>query len=424
MIGRFTKRGALLRITAMFLAAFVLAGSVTVSVQASAQASISTAPGTTKTKEKELRGVWISYLDWDKLPADEAGFQKGVDQILDRCVELNMNAVFVHVRPYADAMYPSEYFPWSRFVTGTQGQEPDYDPLQHFIEAADDRDLQFHAWINPYQVTGSNNRWEQVSDRHPAKVWLSDADSSNDRWVLKQGGSYYLNPSVPKIRELITSGVREILENYNVDGIHFDDIFYPAVNDQDESQWFDLPEYEAAGTSLKPEQWRRENVNILIRQVYQMIDEMNPNVRFGVTTNGYVEDLRSSSQFFMDVDTWMSQEGYVDYVMPQLFWGFEHRLPSGRLAPYAFENNLKTWIGLKKKGNVKLYLGLAMHKTGSGTRDNNRVPEWLRRGDIIRRQVEAGRASQEIAGYCFYSYSAFQDSTSRAEISNLMKIFK
>lgn len=370
----------------------------------------------------EMRGVWISYLDWQKLSSEEEAFKRGVDQILDRCVSLRMNAVFVHVRPDSDAVYPSAYFPWSRFVTGTQGKEPGYDPLAYFIKASHDRGLQFHAWINPYRVTGYQNRWDQVCETSPAKQWLSDEDPSNDRWVLKQGGEYYLNPSVPQVRELIINGVQEVVQNYNVDGIHFDDYFYPEVNNEDPGKWFDKPEYEESGSSLSISDWRRENINALVRGVYQAVKSVRPNVQFGISPEGYVDHLRSEVRLFADIDTWLSQDGYVDYIMPQIYWGFEHKLSDGSLAPFAFSNNLKTWISLKNKGNARLYLGLAMYKTGSGTKDNNAVPEWLRRNDIIRRQVEAGRQSGQVAGYCFYSYSSFQESSCQAEVANLMKI--
>ena len=371
---------------------------------------------------QERRGVWISYLDWEKLPADQAGFQKGVDQILERCVELKMNAVFVHVRSDCDAMYPSAYFPWSRFVTGTQGKDPGYDPLAYFVETAHKRGLQFHAWINPYRVTGNMNRWNQVSDQSFVKQWLSDDDSSNDRFVLRQNGEYYLNPAVEEVQQRIIGGVREVVENYDVDGIHFDDYFYPEVNDSDEGKWFDKPEYDASGSSLPINQWRRENVNKLVRGVYQTVKEVKPHVQFGISPEGHVTNLRSESRLFVDIDTWMSKDGYVDYIMPQIYWGFEHKLSDGSPAPFAFSNNLDTWIQLKKKGNVRLYLGLAMYKTGSGTKDNNAVPEWLRRNDIIKRQVEAGRTSGQVAGYCFYAYSSFQEAACQAEVANLMKV--
>ncbi len=413
------------RIFAGLLAGAMIVGSAFSALAAPESGESNAVAGGVKSKGEdlqELRGVWISYLDWDKLPADQAGFQKGVDQILERCVELKMNAVFVHVRSDCDAMYPSAYFPWSRFVTGTQGKDPGYDPLAYFVETAHKRGLQFHAWINPYRVTGNMNRWNQVSDQSFVKQWLSDEDSSNDRFVLRQNGEYYLNPASEDVRQRIIDGVREIVEKYDVDGIHFDDYFYPEVNDSDENKWFDKPEYDASGSSLSINQWRRENVNKLVRGVYQTVKEVKPHVQFGISPEGHVTNLRSENRLFVDIDTWMSKDGYVDYIMPQIYWGFEHKLSDGSPAPFAFSNNLDTWIKLKKKGNVRLYLGLAMYKTGSGSKDNNAVPEWLRRNDIIKRQVEAGRASGQVAGYCFYAYSSFQEAACQAEAANLMKV--
>lgn len=413
------------RIFAGLLAGAMIVGSAFSALAAPESGESNAVAGEVKSKGEdlqELRGVWISYLDWDKLPADQAGFQKGVDQILERCVELKMNAVFVHVRSDCDAMYPSAYFPWSRFVTGTQGKDPGYDPLAYFVETAHKRGLQFHAWINPYRVTGNMNRWNQVSDQSFVKQWLSDEDSSNDRFVLRQNGEYYLNPASEDVRQRIIDGVREIVEKYDVDGIHFDDYFYPEVNDSDENKWFDKPEYDASGSSLSINQWRRENVNKLVRGVYQTVKEVKPHVQFGISPEGHVTNLRSENRLFVDIDTWMSKDGYVDYIMPQIYWGFEHKLSDGSPAPFAFSNNLDTWIKLKKKGNVRLYLGLAMYKTGSGSKDNNAVPEWLRRNDIIKRHVEAGRASGQVAGYCFYAYSSFQEAACQAEAANLMKV--
>ena len=382
------------------------------------------APAASVIRSDELRGVWISYLDWEKMPADQEAFKREVDKMLDRCVELKMNAVFVHVRPDADAMYPSSYFPWSRFVTGTQGHNPGYDPFAIFVKTAHSKGLQIHAWVNPYRVTGYHNTWEQVSEQNPAKKWLTDGDPSNDRWVLKQNGAYYFNPAIPQVRELIINGVREIAQKYTVDGIHFDDYFYPEVDNSNESRWFDKPEYDASGSSLSIARWRRENVNELIRGVYRAVKEARPSAQFGISPEGYVEHLRSDNRLFADVDVWLSHDGYVDYIMPQIYWGFEHQLSNGSPAPFAFENNLKTWISLVKRGHAKLYIGLAMYKAGSNARDNTGIPEWKRYDDIISRQVEAGRASGSVSGYCFYEYSSFQDEACQKEVRNLMKVFR
>lgn len=393
-----------------------------VNISTSSPDDAHTGPGVVN--QQELRGVWISYLEWNTLPKEQQAFQAAVNQMFDNCVSLGMNAVFVHVRPDADAMYPSAYFPWSKFASGQQGLDPGYDPLAYMIEAAHSRNLQFHAWFNPYRVTGYLNSFEDVAVSNPAKVWLTDNDPSNDRWVLLHDGFYYFNPSIPQVRELIINGVREVVSNYNVDGIHFDDYFYPTLNNANPALWFDKPEYDASGSALDITNWRRGNVNQLVRGVYAAVKEIKPSVVFGISPAGYVANLRSDAKLFVDIDTWMSQPGYIDYIMPQLYWGFEAKTSDKNEAPYAFVNNLNTWIELKNRGNVKLYLGLAMSRAGTNVADNNETSEWLRYNDILKRQVETARASQAVKGYCFFSYSSFYEAPAQGEVANLLPILK
>ena len=374
--------------------------------------------------EEELRGVWISYLEWEKLPKDQDGFEAAVDEMFDNVKSWGMNAVFVHVRSHSDAMYSSAYYPWSKFASGTAGKAPGYDPLAYMIESAHDRGLQFHAWLNPYRITGYLMSWEEVPESSPAKQWRNDSDPSNDRRVLNHDGAWYYNPSSQEVRELVIYGAGEIVKNYAVDGIHFDDYFYPELNDASESRYFDLPEYQASGSALSVSDWRRDNVNQLVSGVYKQVKSIKPSVVFGISPQGFVDHLRSSQKLFVDIDTWMSEPGYVDYIMPQLYWGFETKTAAGKEAPYAFYNNLNTWIDLKKKGSVKLYLGLAAYRAGTDTKDYNEVSEWLRRDDILKRQVEAGRKSGQVSGYCFYSYSSLLGEAARKEMENLLPILK
>lgn len=369
---------------------------------------------------EELKGVWIPYLTWNQLPKEQAAFQAAVDQMFDNCRSWGLNAVFVHVRSHGDAMYPSSIFPWSKF----SGGNPGYDPLAYMIESAHARGLTFHAWINPYRVTGYLMPWEEVSPDSPAKRWLSDGDASNDRYVLLHDNAYYYNPSVEAVKKMVVDGVVEIVRGYNVDGVHFDDYFYPALNDQSESRWFDKPEYEASGSAEPIVQWRRNQVSDLIQRVYQAVKAEKPQVLFGISPQGYVEHLRSDSNLFVDIDRFMSQDGFIDYVMPQLYWGFETKKSSGEAAPYAFEQNLKTWMELKSRGNVTLYLGLGLYKAGSDVKDYNEVSEWLRRDDIISREVSMGRDSGAVRGYCFYSYDSFLQPVAQKEVGNLLPLLR
>ena len=297
----------------------------------------------------EMRGVWVSYLDWNGWAKDEAGYKKAMDQTLDLCVQKGLNAVFLQVRPDGDAMYPSQYFPWSKFASGKQGKNPGYDPLAYAVQAAHQRGLQLHAWINPYRITGYLNRYSDLCASNPAIAWAKDGDSSNDRWVLCQNGEYYYNPAIPQVRQLIIDGVKEIVTNYEVDGIHFDDYFYPNLDDSKAETWFDYPEYQAGGTSLSVAAWRRNNVNELVRGVYSAVKSIRPQALFGISPEGYLQNLRKDTRQFTDVDAWMTQSGYVDYLMPQIYWGFEAK-QNGQAAGYAFANCLNEWVTLKKKG--------------------------------------------------------------------------
>ncbi len=379
--------------------------------------------------EGELRGVWISYLIWDKLPAEEAAFRQGVDEILDNCVSWGMNAVFVHVRSHGDAMYPSAIYPWSKFASGSQGagvqgRAPGYDPLAYFVQAAHARGLQFHAWFNPYRITGYLMNWSEVSSVSPAKRWMSDGDPSNDRNVLCHDGAYYYNPSSEEVKQMVVNGVMEVVRGYDVDGIHFDDYFYPELDDTVEGRQFDLPEYLASGSSLPAAQWRRDQVSDLVSRVYRAIKAEKPQIQFGISPQGYTAHLRSDRKLFVDIDRWMSEDGFLDYVMPQLYWGFETKTSSGEPAPYAFMANLADWRSLKRKGNVKLYLGLGLYRAGTDVQDYNEVSEWLRRSDIIGRQVVEGRLSGDVSGYCFYSYDSFLEPGAQKETANLLPLLR
>ena len=370
----------------------------------------------------EMRGVWVSYLDWNGWAKDEAGYKKAMDQTLDLCVQKGLNAVFLQVRPDGDAMYPSQYFPWSKFASGKQGKNPGYDPLAYAVQAAHQRGLQLHAWINPYRITGYLNRYSDLCSSNPAIAWAKDGDSSNDRWVLCQNGEYYYNPAIPQVRQLIIDGVKEIVTNYEVDGIHFDDYFYPNLDDSKAETWFDYPEYQASGTSLSVAAWGRDNVNELVRGVYGAVKSIRPQALFGISPEGYLQNLRKDTRQFTDVDAWMTQSGYVDYLMPQIYWGFEAK-QNGQAAGYAFANCLNEWVTLKKKGNVKLYVGLALYKTGTDAVDGNEVPEWQRYHDIMKREVQAGRATGQVSGYCFYDLSSLTRAAAAEEVANVTALF-
>ncbi len=363
-------------------------------------------PGT----NTEMKAMWISYLEFQNMPKSKNAFQASVDKMFDDIKSMKMNSVIVQVRPFADAMYPSKYFPWSKYAGGVTGVNPGYDPTEYMVKAAHDRGLEFHAWINPYRI-GSNVGGSIMSDPRYA-------DWESRRLIIKHNSSYYFNPASVEARNLIISGVKEIIESYPVEGIHFDDYFYPSLGGGS----FDQTEYEQSGSNLSLAAWRRENVSALVSGCYSVVKATNPNVVFGISPAGNIDNLKSSSSHFVDIDRWMSQSGYVDYIMPQLYWGFEAKNSRGNIAGWAYENNLSRWIGLKNKGNVKLYVGLSLSYAGKPTRDGNSVSEWLRYNDIVSRQVMHARGTGSVSGFAFFRYDIFKDSLASKEVTNLISI--
>ena len=173
-----------------------------------------------KEKDKEFRAVWIAYLAFKTSGYTEQEFTAHIETMFDDVVAMNMNAVVVHVRPFGDAMYDSEYFPWSKYVSGTQGKDPGFDPLEIMVREAHERGLEFHAWLNPYRITSSSTNVLDLAADNPARVYLTDQYKANDRNVLTYDGKLYYNPASTQVQNLIVNGIKEIVENYDVYRLH------------------------------------------------------------------------------------------------------------------------------------------------------------------------------------------------------------
>ena len=259
---------------------------------------------------EEYRAIWITYLEYQQMDlSSEAAFRSQIATAFDQIKALGVRTVIAHVRPFGDALYDSDYFPWSHLITGTQGADPGYDPLAVMIEEAHSRALRLEALVNPYRIRGSAAMPKTLAEENPASAFA--ADPARADWVVEQGEGLYYNPAIPEVRALIVNGVREICENYQVDGIQFDDYFYPEGADDS----FDQAAYDRLASGESRADWRRENVNALVRDTYAAIKEVNPEITFGISPQGN-NDNNYNVQY-SDVALWMSQQGYVDYVMPR-----------------------------------------------------------------------------------------------------------
>ena len=374
----------------------------------------------TPVAEEEMKAMWISYLEFGTTKQTEAQFKKKMNTMFDNCVSYGMNTVIVQVRPFSDAMYKSDYFPWSKYASGTQGTDPGYDPLAIMIDLAHSKGLKIQAWLNPYRVTTGSTSASSLATGHPAKKWMNSSNASTKRNVLSFGGNLYYNPSKAAVRTLIVNGVKEIVKNYDIDGIHFDDYFYPSFDTSTYQTAFDAPEYQTyvancktAGTTPKTiVGWRRSNVNKLVKAVYTAVKELDTNVVFGISPAGNIDNLLSSTQYYVNVKTWMSNTNYVDYICPQIYWSFLNKV-----CPYA--GTVDRWISLKKSDTVKLYIGIAVYRAGTDIET-----EWKNSSDVLKRQIVYGRSKKEVSGFCFYRYDSFQASTSKKELANLLPLLK
>nr|WP_308743151.1 family 10 glycosylhydrolase [uncultured Anaerocolumna sp.] len=368
----------------------------------------------------EFKAVWISYLEfaeYGKGGFTKESFEAVIDTMFDNVVDMKMNAVVVQVRPFGDAMYKSNYFPWSKYISGTQGVDPGFDPLKYMVKAAHDRGLEFHAWLNPYRVTTASTDYKALSKDNPARVWYEDKDKSNDRNVLAFGGNLYYNPASSEVRQLIYNGVKEIVRNYDVDGIHFDDYFYPVLGTGHEKK-FDNVEYEeyvvrCGKYNKKPlsiADWRRQNVNDLVKNVYKSVKDIDPTVEFGISPGGFINSLFADSGYYTDIATWLSKDGYIDYICPQIYWTFSN-------SSYPYDKTLDKWLSYRTSSSVKMYVGIANYKAGSSLE-----PDWKNDKDVLRKQVEYGRGTGLVDGYMFFRYDFFFNKVAKPGNDRLIEI--
>ena len=362
----------------------------------------SKATADTPESDEEMRGVWVSYMELS-MENESSKTQKAFDdkftEIAQKCRESGFNTLIVQVRPFCDALYKSSYFPWSHILTGTQGENPQYDALQIMCDICKENNLKIHAWINPYRVS-SNETPKKLSDNNPY--------IKNSEIGIKTDNGIFLDPSNETAQQLISDGVKEIAENYDVDGIQFDDYFYPT---EDES--FDKKQYEAyiekygKENSMSLDNWRMQNVNTLICKVYRTIKSVDSSVEFGISPQG---NVGNNDGLYADVKSWCTCKGFADYICPQIYFSLEN-------PALTFEDCLDSWTSLDFDEDVKLYVGLGGYKAGKGEYDEE---TWLLSDSILADEYDILRNNKSVSGFMLYSYSCLEDDTAKKEINNLI----
>ncbi len=351
-------------------------------------------PQVAESNKTEMRAVWISFLEYQKILKNktEKAFTKSVEEYFNKCVNYGLNTVVVQVRSHGDAYYNSKYFPASVNFTGERKNKFPFDPLKIMVAKAHERGLKIEAWVNPYR--GSNINWK-FAESDPVKAWI------NTDKVFKYADYYYFNPADKEVQQLIINGIIEIIENYSVDGIHFDDYFYPTTDAE-----IDAKSFEALGGGRTLEQFRRDNVNELILAVYKTI-KAKKNITFGISPAGNIDNCVDKN--YADVRLWGSTEGYVDYLAPQIYWDY------GQM-PLPFETALENWNNTVTNPKVKLIVGLAPYRI------ENPSFNFSHSGDILKRQVTDSRKAQNYGGFIMFRCELFFRDAIKTELDNLKSI--
>lgn len=363
-----------------------------------------------------LKGAWVSTiynLDWPSKSSYGKIAQQKTEftTMLDSLQTMGLNAVFVQVRPTADALYSSKLVPWSAYLTGTAGKDPGYDPLQFMIEETHRRGMEFHAWFNPFRASTTADTSKLPSNH----VAIQHPD-----WIVNYSNVLYINPGVPEARQHIVDVVMEVVKNYDVDGIHLDDYFYPSGETPSNkfADDFTFQTYNLFGIKNKGD-WRRDNINQFVKSLGESIAKVKPSVSYGISPFGVwrniATDLTGSNtkagvtaydSMYADVRTWIQNE-WIDYVAPQVYW-------SQSFTNANYNVLIDWWANEVKNTSVRLYIGHAAYKLGTTEAG------WQSASEIIN-QLKYNANNREVDGSIFFSARYLQGNT--LGISPLLKSY-
>lgn len=408
------KLFALVLCLCIVLSAFIIKNQKgeTVSLNVSEAVTVPVTDTSTEAEQEisppKIYGVWLTYYEIGALVKgkSEAEYKKSLELVLGKLSKNKINTVFYQCRAFCDSFYKSEIFPTSSYID--DGASLTFDPLKVFIDFAGQYNIAVHGWVNPYRVS-YNNQIKNLPKGSPALELYNKSRSS--LFVCESG--IYLNPACPEANALVLNGIKELLNNYSLAGVHFDDYFYPEADSLADEKAYS--QYARAGGTLNLAQWRRENVNALVKSVYCLVKGKDQALIFSISPSADINKCLNT--YYCDVAKWCSEEGFADYIIPQLYYGFENEnMP--------FESVLEQWSQLCN-GGTRLLCGIAAYKCGrvdsfAGSGKN----EWCKNVNILSRQYEQTVKSKVYQGFVLFSYSyVFGENVtqiSKKEIKNLL----
>lgn len=340
--------------------------------------------------KKYMVGVWLSYSEINAIISDN-GLESNLNKVISNLNSISATDIFIHVRAFCDSIYPSKLFPQTEF-----SNKYNYDIFEYMITKCHENGIRVHAWINPYRVSSATNDINALSDKCLAKS-LYNKDVSNIG-ITENG--IYLNPASEQCKKAVVDGIREILDNYAVDGIHFDDYFYPTT-----AESFDSESYKRYCENTKVpfglDEYRRANVNSLIAACYTAIKFKDKNITFSISPAADID--KNYSCRYADIKSFC-ESGCVDLIIPQLYFGFSY--PDNN---FCFDTLLNRWENELKDTNVKIAVGIASYKVGTNAEPD--CEEWHDNTDILSRQCAMCKSDKNICGHIFFSYSSLFSSS-------------
>ena len=353
----------------------------------------------------EVKAMYLSYIELDKyLDVSSSDAKRNISNIISNISSDNFNVLILHVRSFSDSIYPSNIYLLRDSVS-----KLNFDVLEFFIEECHKYNIDVHAWINPYRISSSSDY--VITESHPAYQFIN----TNSIKRISNKGVYY-NPSSDDVISLIVSGVSEIVSNYDIDGIHFDDYFYPSKD-------IDLENYELyinSGGNMTIDEYRYDNVLRMISSVSKAIKSIDSSVVFGISPQGNIEN--NYNNVYLDVKSLLSSN-YIDYIMPQIYFGFEN-------SNKPFVDTINEWSSLINNSSIKLIPSLSLYKSGNEDKyAGNGINEWINNSDILKRQIIYSRSINHYSGFSIFRYDYFYDNNKQTsnmilEVNNIRNLIK
>lgn len=365
---------------------------------------------------EQMKGIWLSQFDMQSLyqtsgkQTNETAFTLIVDKICAGVAAAGFNTIIVQLRPNGDSFYPSDLYCPSKYVVGLYGAEFDYDMLRIFIKTAHDYGLSFHGWVNPMRLM-SASEITYVSEDYVIGKWYNDEEQRNAH-LAKSGDLYYLIPGVQENQQLVWDGVTEICTNYNIDAIHIDDYFYPTTDKSFDREHF-LTQADNFGgdNDYSLRLYRLDMVNQLVAGMYDAVKAVDEDIWFGISPAGNIDN--NLSTLYASVTTWCSTPGFCDYIVPQVYWGFEHSTNGLK-----FDNCCENWAKYNTAEEVRLVIGIGIYRI-SDTSDE--FAEYRKYDDVTKRQLEYVENMEKADGFVLYSFGNLFDNSGSLKNGSIKK---